>query len=309
MAKIIYDILGQLYGDSTTKEVSAFLSTILDGLVVALQQERIAAMVNITLGVSISLMLVYFYMDLSSKASMDMISTDTLVLESIKLVTGVGILCFLPTILTYMFQFANGLYMVMRDADFGFAFGTPGNLGAGFFFGKNKWPAYADVKSDFETVYKSGTLGTIQNLPTLIKLLVPYLLLYVAKLAAFLIAVGNAISLIMRTLFSPIAVVNCFEGGTKSEGIRYLKKFLATAITFAVIVAALRASEIIGDSILYNTLNDMGIKKLECTEESLSAATDINLLIYLCVVKIAAVGAMFGGSQLAASIVGSHDGH
>lgn len=308
MEKFIFDVLGQMYGDHTTEEVSKFLSTIMDGLVTIFQEDKVSAMIDVMIGASIALLICYFFMDLSSKASMDMITTDKVIVTCIKLIIGVALLMYLPSIMVYLFKFADATYETVKNANFNLNFGSGGKLAKGFYFGKNSWPEYKDVQSEFEELFK-GFKGTIKALPYVMKLLIPYVLLFVAKLGAFFIAVSNALELVMYTVFSPIAVANCFDGGTKSEALRYLKKFLAKGITFAVIIVALKASETIGDAILFNALDDLGIKKLECTKEGLDTAMDIGLLVQLCIVRISAVGAMFSGNYLASSIVGSHDGH
>ena len=286
MGSFIFMVLGQIYGDGTTEEVSEFLSTIMNGLILIFQKDTVSSIIDITIGAAVALLICYFYMDLTAKASIDMITMDKLVVTCIKLVVGCAILIF-------KLQFGN----------------SSGPLARGFYFGKDEWPKYEDVQSDFEEIFKSKLTALPVTLSYILKLLIPYVLLFVSKLGAFFIAVSNALSLVLYTVFSPIAVANCFDGGAKSEAMRYLKKFLAKGISFAVIVAALKASEIIGNALLYNSLHDMGITKLELTKEGLDAAMDMGLMVQLCVVRVSAVGAMFTGDRLAQSIVGSHDGH
>ena len=310
MGSFIFMVLGQIYGDGTTEEVSEFLSTIMNGLILIFQKDTVSSIIDITIGAAVALLICYFYMDLTAKESIDMITMDKLVVTCIKLVVGCAILIYLPTIMMYLFRFANATYETIRDADFKLQFGnSSGPLARGFYFGKDEWPKYEDVQSDFEEIFKSKLTALPVTLSYILKLLIPYVLLFVSKLGAFFIAVSNALSLVLYTVFSPIAVANCFDGGAKSEAMRYLKKFLAKGISFAVIVAALKASEIIGNALLYNSLHDMGITKLELTKEGLDAAMDMGLMVQLCVVRVSAVGAMFTGDRLAQSIVGSHDGH
>lgn len=308
MTKFIYDVMELIYGTDITQEVAKFLSTIMTGLATLFQENNVRAMTDILIGASVALLICYFYMDLSSKASMEMLTTEKLVLMFIKLFVGIVVLLYLPTIIMYLFKLANAVYETVRDADIKISFG-PTERPKGFYFGKDTWPKYEDIQSDLESVYKNGVKALASNIGMIVVGGITWAVLWLARVGANLAAISNALTLVVYIIFSPIAVVNCFDGGTKSEGSRYLRKIAAKSLSFAVIIVTLKASEVIGNALLLGALSDAGITKLECTEESIAAATSPGLLAVLSTVRIAAVGAIFAAERTAAAVVGSSDGH
>ena len=130
---------------------------------------------------------------------------------------------------------------------------------------------------------------------------------FVINCGSFLIIIGNAISLIVRTVFAPIALTQLMEDGSKSAGIRYLKKFLADGLTLAAILAVLYATSRLQASLISVSIPADWHNTISAT--SLDTILNLGVLgggigIMLIALQLASVGAMFKASQIANDIVG-----
>ena len=126
---------------------------------------------------------------------------------------------------------------------------------------------------------------------------------FIARIAAYFLAIGNAIMLIARTAFCPLGIVQLFDDGQRSSGIRYLKKLVAEALTFAVIVGILYGASLLQaklmDYVLGDTLNGV------ISVAAIPDIFEIGHLAGIIIIQLAAVGGMFKAGQLANEIVGA----
>lgn len=305
MDKFIFNSLSLIFGTSLQKEISDFIQTIMTALETIFKTQRINSMLDLFIGVSVSFMLIYFFIDLASKASADLLTFEKLVLSMIKIVTVMAILLMLTDLIYYLFQIIKGIYD-KADA-FQFNFGLSGTKKLKFEFAGhvyNKWPTKykGAVKTDFQNAYGSKIKTIFLHMDVLLGCLLPFFVLWIARMAAYFIALSNAIVLIIRTIFMPIAVVQCFDEGQRSAGIQYLKKFLAIGVSFAVIILSVSASEILNTYMLSSTLTTRRI-----TIDTLSTfiGSPKGALV-ACSIQLAAVGAMLMGSKIANDVIGTH---
>ena len=133
----------------------------------------------------------------------------------------------------------------------------------------------------------------------------------------------------VRQIFAPIAVAQCFEDGTRSAGIRYLKKLAATALTFAAIAGVAYAGGALQAAVIDNVLNeeiDVEVTQMYVPSSFQSYMGDVRTVkmatynldkesienvfmspsIALCIIaiKIGVIGAVLKASRLAEDIVG-----
>ena len=132
---------------------------------------------------------------------------------------------------------------------------------------------------------------------------------FVANIACYLVVIGNAISLITRTIFAPIGMVQLMEDGSKSAGVWYLKKFLADGLTLAAILAVLYAVSLLQGGLIAATIPEDWNNTLSITEPVLDGILNLGAMgsgvgLMMAAIQLAAVGAMFKASQIANDIVG-----
>ena len=170
------------------------------------------------------------------------------------------------------------------------------------------------MKDVFETatskggLYGKGVKGTINSLSSFMLLLLPWLVSYVAVGLAYLVSISNAIMLLGYGFFMPIALTQCMDAGQRSAGILYLKKFIAQALSFAVIVVILYGVSKLQGALLPQILQNMTDGKGTLDINSTNFKTIISnfpVLISIVIVQFGAVGAMLKGTQIANDAIGA----
>ena len=110
--------------------------------------------------------------------------------------------------------------------------------------------------------------------------------------------------IIVRVIFAPIGIVQLFDEGQRSAGIRYLKKFLAEALTFAVIVGVLFASAKLQNSIVLSISGDTMRNGILSGDNLKDVLDGPKLLIWINAINLASAGAIMRSGQLANDIIG-----
>ena len=155
-------------------------------------------------------------------------------------------------------------------------------------------------------MYGSGIKGALNAVGSVMLLMIPWMISYIAVGLSYLISISNAIMLVAYGFCMPIALTQCFEDGQRSAGIRYLKKFAAQALTFMVIIIILYAVSKLQGALLPQLLQ--GLYKGNTFDINNDNFKEIignwKVLISIVVVQFAAVGAMLKGSQIANDIMG-----
>ena len=156
------------------------------------------------------------------------------------------------------------------------------------------------------SLYGSGIKGALNAVGSVMLLMIPWMISYIAVGLSYLISISNAIMLVAYGFCMPIALTQCFEDGQRSAGIRYLKKFAAQALTFMVIIIILYAVSKLQGALLPQLLQ--GLYKGNTLDINNDNFKEIignwKVLISIVVVQFAAVGAMLKGSQIANDIMG-----
>ena len=156
--------------------------------------------------------------------------------------------------------------------------------------------------------FYSGMTGITKNFGVFLICVIGWIAGFVAELVTMFMVVSNALQLLVRTLFAPIAVVQCFDEGQRSTGIRFLKKFFATGLTFAIILGVLYMAQYFTASLMTSALDvkegtkevSIGITEFRNFMETPSK----QILILLS--RFAVVGMIMGASRLADEVFGVH---
>lgn len=300
MAELFFNAAGLLYGGTSITEIQGFISQILDALTTVFTDASIKQIIDIFLGIGVSLLTVFLYVDILDKATKDMITLERLILIFVKYFLAIMILINLPDLIVTLFNLAKGLYdMLSGSASFE-------SLKIQYYPDQNTSNPYVypewseDLQKAFkEAGIKNGISALWKNFLALITTILVILVMWVGKIAGYFVVAGNALSLIARVLFAPLGVVQCFDEGLRSSGIRYLKKIVADALTFAVILGIMYAMSRIQVAILGGT------GKIErITPDNVLSLLSIKYCIGAIVLQLSAVGAMMKASQIANDVVG-----
>ena len=306
MPELIFDTLEMLFAGGLIDSITDFLGNVMTAMGSIYTKGAVSGMINIFLAIAGSLMTIFLFVDVMDKASKDMITLERLVLIFIKYFLAMLILIYLKEIIVTLFDLATGIYEMAKDGltNNGSAFSGLEYFPDDGNSDPSVWPAFEDVANAFEDAgYEEGVSAVIRNLGIMIFCFITMAFMFIARIAAYFIAVGNAIMLIARTTFSPLGVVQLFDEGQRSSGIRYLKKLLAEALTFAAIVGILYGASLLQANLLDAVLGDVlnGAVSVSAIEEIFKAQN----LACVIIIQLAAVGGMFKAGQLANEIVGT----
>lgn len=299
MNKLIYDALSVIFDNSLAVDVKEFLSMIMDGLIQLFTSSNVSQYITIFSAIGASLMIIFFFINLSDMASKDMITLERLVLAFIKLLLGFCIMIFLPEIIQGLFTIIRYIYEMAARLQI-----DSSSLGLKSFFGESEFPkAYNKETMNF---IKGGAANSVlNNLGIMFFSIIVWVGGWAARFAAYFLAVSNAILLIGRAIFSPIAVAQCFEEGQRSNAIMYLKKFAADGLILAIITGFLYAGGLLTANMSSAILSNANIDELTVVT-SMEILGNFKLLASILVINFASIGAIMKGNQIAKDVVGVH---
>ena len=303
MGEFLYDAMELLFAGRMISDVTDFLSNVM-GATNEIFTSDIGAIINVFIAIAGSLMTIFLFVDVMDKATKDMITLERLIMILIKYFLAMLILIYLKEIVSTLFSLASGIYEMAKDglnssSAFNLEyFPDDGNPDP------SKWPAFETVADAFDDAgYGDGITDFIRHFLMMVFCFLITAGTFIARIAAYFLAIGNAIMLIARTAFCPLGIVQLFDDGQRSSGIRYLKKLVAEALTFAVIVGILYGASLLQaklmDYVLGDTLN--GVISVAAIPEIF----EIGHLAGIIIIQLAAVGGMFKAGQLANEIVGA----
>lgn len=304
MGEMIFNTLGMIFAGNLTSEVASFVSSIINALQALMSDNGIATLLGVFTGIAGALITIFLFVDLMDKASKDMITLERLVLTFVKFFLAFVIVIYLKEILVTLFKLAMGFYGMLEKS----SLKDQSSISMEYFpddgnSDPSKWPKYSDVKDAIEGTGLKKASALTKNIGLFVQLLLPMALIWVAKVAAFFITASNAVMLVVRTIFAPIGVVQCFDEGQRSSGIRYIKKFVAEATTFAVILGILYAASKIQNALLANIISEAPYNGVLSVDNMYDAIKNSTVIIII-VLQLASVGGMFKAGQLANDIIG-----
>ena len=113
------------------------------------------------------------------------------------------------------------------------------NFGAVFYDLVESTQTTGAIASLYDVAKKVDDANILDLLGMLCSDLLPYLAMWVANVFISIITIGRVIELGIRVAFAPIGMADMYEGGTKSNGFRYMKKILALSVQGALILFCL----------------------------------------------------------------------
>ena len=168
----------------------------------------------------------------------------------------------------------------------------------------SSFPDFEKIKDALSDAgYSNKVTAVIKHIAEFIPLLLVNLVFFVAKAAAYLVTVSNAIMILVRAVFAPIGIVQLFDEGQRSNVIRYIKKFTSDVLTFAAIVGILYAASLLQGQLIASVVsaNLGGVLSVDNIPEVLALST----LIPVVIIQLSAAGAIMKAAQLSNDIVGA----
>lgn len=297
MDHLIYNALSVIFDNTLAQNVADFMSYIVNGLAAVMTISEIRDMVTIFSAAAGTLIVIYYFMDMAGQASRDMITLERLILSFVKLMIGIMILIYLPEILSALFTIVHLIYEGISGQDL-----SDVNLGVKF-WGQNTFPSWETVKD--EKIVGNGIKAITGNLGAMIICMLTYLTGWAARIAAYFLVVSNAVMLVTRAIFSPIAVAQCFEDQSRSNAVRYLKKFAADGLSLAVIAGILYAASRLQATVTTTVLHASGITAVS-SDNAMEIVSNYGLVAAILVINLGAIGAIMKANQLASDVVGAH---
>lgn len=298
--------------------------------------------VTIFSGIAGALLVLYFFIDIISQASRDLLSIDRLVVALIKLVAALAVLVSLQSIIYYIIDFGQNMVIWMSYGGSGGGVGIFKNAfknknalsskkgnnyyNGFFFFTKNQkdWPDHdkfltlsgapgEDFAKGKALKYYTGIFSFFRSFSLVLKLAMPMLISLAARLAGYFLATSNMAMLIVRCVFSPLAVVQLFEDGSRSAGIRYLKGIFADALSFSIIIVILQVCSYMNNVFLSDTFKDLmskgskikGIYGYDSDHHNVGDVFTLTNCARLLVPQLVTVGGMGGAMKISHDIMGA----
>ena len=304
MAQTIYNALELIFGGGLAADLSDWMTTLF-GTVLSLLDggSLFTTAMTVFAALACTMLTLFFFMELVSQANRELFSLEKLIVMFVKFLTGFVVLLVLPDIVVGLARIGNYLYLSMKDGPIADALLTTSDAGLSFTFGGTEYasfPDWASVSTAFEDQYSS----IFKAFGTYIECLILNFLGWIVKFAGYFVCTQNAVMILARAIFMPVAVVQCFEDGSRSSGIRYIKAFAAECITMAIIIVLIYAASTVSGGLMSNQLSTMGLGTT-VTFDNMDSVIQLKNTAVLLIPQFVAVGGMAGGGKLTREILGA----
>lgn len=190
---------------------------------------------NVILPVGYALLCLYFLIELIEKTSSENLNFEHFIRLFIKLIVGKMLMDNALTLLFGMIDFSNSIVAATAEG-----YEAPGSS-----------IDLQGIKDSIDAINKWGILTMIGLWA---KLIIPYVGNVVVNILASVICWSRSVDIVVRMLMAPIAMPDIFSEGTRGNGFRYLKKFLAVCLQGAIILAIVIAMNILYLNIVTNSI-------------------------------------------------------
>lgn len=315
MGSLTLNMARFMFESDLVSQTSGFMKTLLDAISSIVNQDFCLIALTIMGGIAASLLIIYFFIDLAGQASKDMFSLEKFVLAFCKLIIAIAILMYTPEIVAGIVDVGKTMYNWVADSNGTFVkklINTKNGETIKYRYEEggqlyDKLPG----SSKADEIWGFSLSKILDQLQTLFVSLLTSIIGFIAKVVVYFVAISNALNIIVRSIFSPIAVVRLFEDGSKSQGIKYLKDFFSECMQMAVIVVVLYACSKLTSEIqmtlykkagssLVSTEGGKTVINLFKFQQSLTLG---NLHLFL-LPQLATVGATLGAGKLSKEIFG-----
>lgn len=213
---ICVGMLDDIYGAQTLNDVTNLLSLKNNGFDMSTYWDIINKTVSVAgKPFGVALLTTFFLMYVFDAAAKEQITVDTVIKMMIQLIVAIAILSNFDAVINSILSIGESIFGLLRQQLSASQKMTPTHTGE-------------EIMTTLEN--NGNTTGSLY-----FQILFCWFIYHIGKIAMFFAAVARLIELGWRIAFAPIGLANCFEGGTNSPAIRYLKSLFAVAISGAVL--------------------------------------------------------------------------
>ena len=209
-------MLDDIYGAQTQMAVTDLLSLKNNGFDMSMYWDIINKTVSVAgKPFGIALLTTFFLMYVFDAAAKEQITVDTVIKMMIQLIVAIAILSNFDAVINSILSIGESIFGLLREQLSASQKMTPTHTGE-------------EIMTTLEN--NGNTTGSLY-----FQILLCWFIYHIGMIAMFFAALARLIELGWRIAFAPIGLANCFEGGTNSPAIRYLKSLFAVAISGAVL--------------------------------------------------------------------------
>ena len=289
MGDVVFDFVYLLLGGGLADKLSDWMDSIMNAISVIVS--AMSTPITVMSGIGCSLMIIYFFMDLTNQASRDMFSFDKLVVAFIRLLVAFAILLYAKELIDIVVDVMKAFKDWMQTSKTWFGDGS-GSL-----------MLTEEARSDFQSHY-SGIFGAIDAVFDLVKFIIPGLVAWICELVGRFLSASTMVQLMARLILAPLAIVQVFEEGTRSAGIRYIKGLFAEAITFGVMLLILNTAAVFGNTLIAEKLAET-LPGTAFNSVAVVDAVGWAEFGYIIISQLICVGGMAGASKIAHDVLGA----
>ena len=134
-------------------------------------------------------------------------------------------------------------------------------------------------------------------------IIIPAFIICIIRIYIALMATSNAITIIVKIIMAPVAIVRLFDdGGMRSAGLRYIRSLAADSMVFAVILAMVSVGSLLSKGMLVNeVLSNVGYV-VSCNTIGNLLSPEAFFIIILP--ELGVLGGIMGAKKIAGPICG-----
>lgn len=287
MGGFVYEMLETVFGGKIVTDLTKWMEWTLS--CISDTVHSFDTIIEAFIAIAASLLVIYFFQDLMNQASKDMFTFDKLVVMFIRMLIAFCVLLYSKDIIDMTIELGGAFVSMIPDAS---------DLSIdGFPIGQSGYQ-----KADYIEEYK-GLIGGIRGACAMGSLLVPWVISWLADIMGKFLITSTTVMLAVRLVFSPIAIVQIFEDGSRSSGMRYIKSMIAEALSLSIILTIILVATSFAGELTDNAMEAVGGFSLKPDElnDSLSFASFIPVIVS----KLVIVGGMASGTKIAHDVMGA----
>lgn len=281
MGDFIFDMCEKVFGSGLITSVGDMIDSVFSALSNLLVTYD--GVINVMFGVAASLMVIYFFQSLIDQASRDMFSLEKLIVAFIKMLVAFSVMVYLPDILQLILRLGGAFTAVIEEA----ASATDD-------------ASVAETLRDNYRNYFSSFTHIIAGIGYVLTLIIPWIICLVCELMAKFIIISNGVMFGARMIFSPVAISQLFEDGSRSSGMKYLKGLFADAISFSVILLIM----LVANSFALSAFEGGAEIANMVAPEKLREILDWEGIINIIITRLVIAGGMASASKIAHDVLG-----
>lgn len=301
-AKALYDMICFVFGNGASGKLVEIMKKVLDASSAVLQKSSMGPYMDLFIGIANSLVVIFFLIHTIEHASSDTLTLEKFTLLFAKLIVGVSLIIYIKDIIPELFNLMKEIFNLV-DSNFS----STATSSAIEIFGSSPPKEWNDkIAADFVTIYgKPFFQATVFEFLGILLLIVPSLVGWAAIGLGIFLCISTSIRLIVYGVMSPLAVTQCFEPGGRNQAIRYLKKFAATGLSFALFIIILWASNKLSLSVITSVNKSVAENGINATNlNSVISFSNFGQLALITIINFGGIGAMAGARQIANDIMG-----